>query len=142
MVGGAIASSAILVYTILVIRSLIKRAVYAFAYYDQATAAQEIFGHILESLRGIKYLYKYNVFQITFVLLAGLTFVYYLIFGWRRRNPSGRLLEMYLDPQDGKEPMFNAAVRLLHNHGESLEPLQIFNEYTIEALNLTCKEGL
>ncbi|RYR57013.1 hypothetical protein Ahy_A05g022749 isoform A [Arachis hypogaea] len=114
----------------------------AFAYYDQATAAQEIFGHILESLRGIKYLYKYNVFQITFVLLAGLTFVYYLIFGWRRRNPSGRLLEMYLDPQDGKEPMFNAAVRLLHNHGESLEPLQIFNEYTIEALNLTCKEGL
>ncbi|QHO45944.1 Vacuolar sorting protein domain protein [Arachis hypogaea] len=53
-----------------------------------------------------------------------------------------RLLEMYLDPQDGKEPMFNAAIRLLHNHGESLEPLQIFNEYTIEALNLTCKEGL
>ncbi|KAL4286667.1 hypothetical protein AHAS_Ahas19G0109100 [Arachis hypogaea] len=31
------------------------------------------------------------------------------------------LLEMYLDPQDGKEPMFDAAVRLLHNHGESLD---------------------
>lgn len=32
---------------------------------------------------------------------------------------------MYLDPQDGKEPMFKAAVRLLHNHGESLDPLQV-----------------
>lgn len=32
---------------------------------------------------------------------------------------------MYLDPQNGKEPMFNAAVRLLHNHGESLDPLQV-----------------
>ncbi|RWW32666.1 hypothetical protein GW17_00002632 [Ensete ventricosum] len=30
----------------------------AFAYYSQATAAQEIFGHTLQSLRGIKYLYK------------------------------------------------------------------------------------
>ena len=39
---------------------------------------------------------------------------------------------MYLDPQNGKEPMFNAAVRLLHNHGESLDPLQVlkvFNQY-------------
>ncbi|KAL4391245.1 hypothetical protein AHAS_Ahas03G0225800 [Arachis hypogaea] len=62
----------------------------AFTYYDQATAAQEIFGHTLESLRGIKYLYKYNVFQIAFVVLARLTFVYHLIFGWRRRKPSGR----------------------------------------------------
>jgi hypothetical protein len=32
---------------------------------------------------------------------------------------------MYLDPQDGKDPMFTAAVRLLHNHGESLDPLQV-----------------
>ena len=32
---------------------------------------------------------------------------------------------MYLDPQNGKEPMFNAAVRLLHNHGELLDPLQV-----------------
>lgn len=32
---------------------------------------------------------------------------------------------MYLDPQNGKEPMFNAAVQLLHNHGESLDPLQV-----------------
>ncbi|CAN1169715.1 Vacuolar sorting protein 3, partial [Linum perenne] len=35
------------------------------------------------------------------------------------------LLDMYLDPQNGKEPMFNAAVRLLHNHGESLDPLHV-----------------
>lgn len=32
---------------------------------------------------------------------------------------------MYLEPQNGKEPMFKAAVRLLHNHGESLDPLQV-----------------
>ncbi|MED6167978.1 hypothetical protein PIB30_007645 [Stylosanthes scabra] len=70
--------------------SVIQFCSTAFAYYAQATAAQEIFGHTLESLRGIKYLYKYNVFQIAFVILAGLTFVYYLIFGWRRRKPSGR----------------------------------------------------
>ncbi|MFQ6641600.1 hypothetical protein Gotur_015377 [Gossypium turneri] len=47
----------------------------AFGYYAQATAAQEIFGHTLQSLRGIKYLYKYNVFQIAFIVLAALTFV-------------------------------------------------------------------
>ncbi|CAN1771554.1 LIMR family protein At5g01460 [Linum perenne] len=62
----------------------------AFGYYAQATAAQEIFGHTLQSLRGIKYLYKYNVFQIAFISLAGLTFVYYAAFGWKRKKPSGR----------------------------------------------------
>ncbi|XP_055810495.1 vacuolar sorting protein 3 isoform X2 [Solanum dulcamara] len=36
-----------------------------------------------------------------------------------------QLLEMYLDPMNGKEPMFKAAVRLLHNHGEMLDPLQV-----------------
>ncbi|OIW01182.1 hypothetical protein TanjilG_10343 [Lupinus angustifolius] len=60
--------------------SVIQFCSTAFAYYAQATAAQEIFGHTLESLRGIKYLYKYNVFQIAFVVLAGLTFVYYAAF--------------------------------------------------------------
>ncbi|KAL2337752.1 hypothetical protein Fmac_012198 [Flemingia macrophylla] len=60
--------------------SVIQFCSIAFAYYAQATAAQEIFGHTLESLRGIKYLYKYNVFQIAFVALAGLTFVYYAAF--------------------------------------------------------------
>ncbi|KAL8206075.1 hypothetical protein R6Q57_009626 [Mikania cordata] len=70
--------------------SVIQFCSTAFAYYAQATAAQEIFGHTLQSLRGVKYLYKYNVFQIAFVALAGLTFVYYTIFGWRRKKPSGR----------------------------------------------------
>ncbi|KAF4358757.1 hypothetical protein CsatB_000454 [Cannabis sativa] len=70
--------------------SVIQFCSTAFAYYAQATAAQEIFGHTLQSLRGIKYLYKYNVFQIAFIILAGLTFVYYAAFGWRRRKPSGR----------------------------------------------------
>lgn len=32
---------------------------------------------------------------------------------------------MYLEPMNGKEPMFKAAVRLLHNHGEMLDPLQV-----------------
>lgn len=36
-----------------------------------------------------------------------------------------RLLSLYLDPQNGKEPMFTAAVRLLHNHGKSLDPMQV-----------------
>jgi hypothetical protein len=36
-----------------------------------------------------------------------------------------RLLGLYLDPQNGKEPMFTAAVRLLHNHGKSLDPMQV-----------------
>ncbi|KAF7845365.1 LIMR family protein [Senna tora] len=70
--------------------SVIQFCSIAFAYYAQATAAQEIFGHTLQSLHGIKYLYKYNVFQIAFVVLAGLTFVYYAAFGWRRRKPSGK----------------------------------------------------
>ncbi|GMP85851.1 hypothetical protein CsSME_00038857 [Camellia sinensis var. sinensis] len=70
--------------------SVIQFCATAFAYYAQATAAQEIFGHTLQSLRGIKYLYKYNVFQIAFIGLAGLTFVYYAAFGWRRKKPSGR----------------------------------------------------
>lgn len=38
--------------------SVIQFCASAFAYYSQATAAQEIFGHTLQSLRGIKYLYK------------------------------------------------------------------------------------
>ncbi|KAB1224355.1 hypothetical protein CJ030_MR2G007772 [Morella rubra] len=32
----------------------------------------------------------YNVFQIAFVALAGLTFVYYAAFGWRGKKLSGR----------------------------------------------------
>ncbi|XP_071703695.1 LIMR family protein At5g01460-like [Rutidosis leptorrhynchoides] len=70
--------------------SVIQFCSTAFAYYAQATAAQEIFGHTLQSLRGIKYLYKYNIFQIAFVVLAGLTLVYYAAFGWRRKKPSSR----------------------------------------------------
>lgn len=70
--------------------SVIQFCATSFAYYAQATAAQEIFGHTLESLRGIKYLYKYNVFQYVFLILAILTLIYYLIFGWKKKKPSGR----------------------------------------------------
>ncbi|KAJ9563211.1 hypothetical protein OSB04_008371 [Centaurea solstitialis] len=36
-----------------------------------------------------------------------------------------QLLDIYLNPTEGKKPMFKAAVRLLHNHGEALDPLQV-----------------
>lgn len=42
--------------------SVIQFCSTAFAYYAQATAAQEIFGHTLQSLRGIKYLYKWVLY--------------------------------------------------------------------------------
>lgn len=70
--------------------SVIQFCATAFGYYAQATAALEIFGHTLQSLRGIKYLYKYNVFQIGFTALAGLTLVYYAAFGWKRRKASAK----------------------------------------------------
>lgn len=70
--------------------SVIQFCATSFAYYAQATAAQEIFGHTLESLRGIKYLYKYNVFQYAFVGLAILTFIFYTAFGWKKRKTSAR----------------------------------------------------
>ncbi|XP_050146674.1 vacuolar sorting protein 3-like isoform X3 [Malus sylvestris] len=51
-----------------------------------------------------------------------------------------QLLDMYLDPQDGKEPMFKAAVRLLHNHGESLDPLQVLERLSPDMpLQLACE---
>ncbi|KAJ1704228.1 hypothetical protein LUZ63_004007 [Rhynchospora breviuscula] len=43
-----------------------------------------------------------------------------------------QLLDLYLDPQNGREPMFTAAVRLLHNHGESLDPLQVLEKLSPE----------
>jgi hypothetical protein len=36
-----------------------------------------------------------------------------------------RLLDMYLNPGEGREPMHGAAVRLLHCHGASLDPLKV-----------------
>ncbi|XP_078180936.1 LIMR family protein Os06g0128200 [Carex rostrata] len=70
--------------------SVIQFCSTAFGYYAQATAAQEIFGHTLESLRGIKYLYKYNVFQYGFVAFAIITLFYYSCFGWRKKRHTGR----------------------------------------------------
>ncbi|XP_051137207.1 vacuolar sorting protein 3 isoform X2 [Andrographis paniculata] len=36
-----------------------------------------------------------------------------------------QLLEMYLNPKDGREPMYKAAVHLFHNHGQLLDSLQV-----------------
>ncbi|EFJ32053.1 hypothetical protein SELMODRAFT_75198 [Selaginella moellendorffii] len=66
--------------------SVIQFCSKAFALYARATTAQEIFGLTLESLRGIKYLFRYNVFQIAFCVLSVVTLVYYLAFGWRRKK--------------------------------------------------------
>lgn len=71
--------------------SVIQFTATAFAVYAQATSVQEIFGNTLESLRGIKYLFRYNVFQIVFVLLAIVTLIYYLAFGWRKRKPRRKM---------------------------------------------------
>ncbi|KAL5230328.1 hypothetical protein ABZP36_029104 [Zizania latifolia] len=43
-----------------------------------------------------------------------------------------QLLDLYLDPKNGKGPMFTAAVRLLHNHGESLDPLQVLERLSAD----------
>ncbi|KAH7514627.1 hypothetical protein FEM48_Zijuj11G0109400 [Ziziphus jujuba var. spinosa] len=75
VIAGAMMLGLRLVFITIHPMNVIQFCSTAFAYYAQATAAQEIFGHTLESLRGIKYLYKYNVFQIAFVVLAGLTLV-------------------------------------------------------------------
>lgn len=71
--------------------SVIQFSATAFALYAQATSVQEIFGHTLESLRGIKYLFKYNVFQIVFVILSILTLIFYLAFGWRKPKPRKKM---------------------------------------------------
>ncbi|CAM6087801.1 unnamed protein product [Calypogeia fissa] len=42
------------------------------------------------------------------------------------------LMEMYLDPGEGREPMHRAAVRLLHCHGTSLDPLQVLEALPLE----------
>ncbi|KAL3616773.1 hypothetical protein CASFOL_039167 [Castilleja foliolosa] len=43
-----------------------------------------------------------------------------------------QLLEIYLDPKDGREPMFKAVVRLLHNHGEMLDPLRVLERLSAD----------
>ncbi|KAL0917974.1 hypothetical protein M5K25_013086 [Dendrobium thyrsiflorum] len=49
-----------------------------------------------------------------------------------RQDAYMQLLDMYLNPKDGKNPMFKAAVRLLHNHGEFLDPLLLLEKLSHE----------
>ncbi|KAH7656168.1 LMBR1-like membrane protein [Dioscorea alata] len=60
--------------------NVIQFSATAFGSYAQATAAQDIVGHTIQSLRGIKYLYKCNMFQIAFIGFAFLTLLYYVLF--------------------------------------------------------------
>ncbi|CAM6129058.1 unnamed protein product [Calypogeia fissa] len=70
--------------------SVIQFCAKAFSVYAQATAVQEIFGNQLENLRGIKYLFRFNIFQIAFVIFALLTAIYYLTFGFRKKRTRGK----------------------------------------------------
>ncbi|KAH8505976.1 hypothetical protein H0E87_012986 [Populus deltoides] len=81
VIAGAMMLGLRLVFITIHPMNVIQFCATAFGYYAQATAAQEIFGHTLQSLRGIKYLYKYNVFQISFVVLAEVH-----VPAWRLRN--------------------------------------------------------
>nr|XP_024361955.1 LIMR family protein Os06g0128200-like [Physcomitrium patens] len=60
--------------------SMIQFCAKAFSLYVDATAVQEIFGGTVESLRGVKYLFRYNIFQIAFVCFAFMTIIYYACF--------------------------------------------------------------
>ena len=51
----------IMILYVTFICSVVQFCSKAFAVYAQATVVQEIFGHTLESLRGIKYLFKYGI---------------------------------------------------------------------------------
>ncbi|CAK9215984.1 unnamed protein product [Sphagnum troendelagicum] len=66
--------------------SVIQFCAKAFSLYVDATAVQQIFGGTLQTLRGIKYLFRYNVFQIMFIILAFLTILYYMCCGWRKKG--------------------------------------------------------
>ncbi|KAJ7523093.1 hypothetical protein O6H91_18G037000 [Diphasiastrum complanatum] len=71
--------------------SVIQFCAKAFSLYAQATAVQEIFGYTLESLRGLKYLFRYNVFQFVFILLSIGTLIYYLAYGWKKKQTRGKM---------------------------------------------------
>ncbi|CAI7798649.1 unnamed protein product [Closterium sp. NIES-53] len=58
--------------------SAIQFCAKAFAAYAQETAVQEIFGHTLENLQGIRYLYVFNLFQYIFIVMFVVTFIYFL----------------------------------------------------------------
>jgi hypothetical protein len=42
---------------------------------------------------------------------------------------------MYLKPGEGREPMHGAAVRLLHCHGASLDPLKVLEVRVLTLLS-------
>ncbi|KAJ7540755.1 hypothetical protein O6H91_10G029200 [Diphasiastrum complanatum] len=57
-----------------------------------------------------------------------------------RPNAYMQLLDMYLKPGEGKDPMYGPAVRLLHSHGASLDPLQVLEALSPDMpLQLACQ---
>ncbi|EPS71072.1 hypothetical protein M569_03687, partial [Genlisea aurea] len=49
-----------------------------------------------------------------------------------RPDAYNQLFEMYLDPKDGREAMVTAAIKLLHRHGQMLNPLQVLERLSSE----------
>ncbi|GBG91838.1 hypothetical protein CBR_g53729 [Chara braunii] len=92
--GGTLMSSFLFNVGLILLTSIsvIQFCSTAFAVYAQETAIAEIFGHQLENLRGIKYLFRYKIFQVAFIALAFVTFLYYLGFGWRRQERRRRIV--------------------------------------------------
>ncbi|GJP37822.1 hypothetical protein CLOM_g22228 [Closterium sp. NIES-68] len=70
--------------------SAIQFCAKAFAAYAQETAVQEIFGHTLENLQGIRYLYVFNLFQYIFIVMFAVTFIYFLAVERKRLKRKGK----------------------------------------------------
>ncbi|KAH7299277.1 hypothetical protein KP509_24G003400 [Ceratopteris richardii] len=72
-----------------------------------------------------------RVFQILALKLGDIEAAEQYCMELGRPDAYMRLLNMYLKPSDGREPMYGAAVHLLELHGTSLDRLQV-----LEALSL------
>eukprot|EP00899_Mesostigma_viride_P010788 jgi/Mesvir1/19710/Mv09970-RA.1 len=72
--------------------SLVQFCAQAFELYAKETAVDEIFGDEIEHLKGLKYLYKYNVFIYIFMGMAFFSFIFLLAKKdpKRRRKETGR----------------------------------------------------
>lgn len=66
-----------------------------------------------------------RVFQILALKLGDIEAAEHYCTELGRPDAYMRLLDMYLRPGEGREPMYSAAVHLLQLHGTSLDPLQV-----------------
>ena len=76
--GGTLMSSFLFNVGLLLLSTVaaIQFCADAFSLYANETAISEIFGNEIENLRGIKYLYQYNIFLYSLLGFSGLTLLY------------------------------------------------------------------